>query len=196
MEKSTVRILPDNTSLGMRGIRETEVFLLGHLGNVFAVIWKSAPTVAALDQVFGEFDVLLKEYPSGAGMMIVSLFRHESPTSDANRRSAEIARKLSRSILALAMVEGGSSFWSKINRVALRAAMATVSTVSAGPKANGFFGTHQEAVAWIISTLSSSNELKGDAGRSLLPAVNWMIQRCAQAAPESGSVEPPRAATK
>lgn len=154
-------------------LRETDRYVSARVGRTLVVVWTQVPTVPAVDDVLGEFIEDAKANP-GVGYLLVALPQEPVP-NEAQQHSVNLARKHGKLMAAMAVVEGGTGFLSRINRIALRAIMATAGAAGQGPASTGFFATVEEAVPWMAKTLLQARQPADEA--ALAEATAWLVQR-------------------
>ncbi len=172
----TVHSMPANppeAPASLSRLRESDRFVSARVGRTLVVVWTQVPTVPAVDEVLGEFIEDAKVSP-GVGYLLVALPQEPVP-NEAQQHSVHLARTHGKLLAALAVVEGGTGFLSRINRIALRAIMATAGAAGQGPASTGFFATVEEAVPWMARTLLHAGQPADEA--ALATATAWLVQR-------------------
>jgi hypothetical protein len=121
-----------------------EVHASATFRDVLLVIWRQAPTLAALDDVHEAARQLTEAAPDGIGVLGVAQAGMPMIGAVERRRAGDLLKEFGAHIRALASVIEGSGFLAGTTR----SVMTAITLMARPPSPVKIFATVAEAVAW------------------------------------------------
>ncbi|MGC4117135.1 MAG: hypothetical protein QM765_21760 [Myxococcales bacterium] len=150
-------------------VERTDAYCVAQVSNVSVVVWNRAPSESGLDAVHVRLMKAAADNPDKMGMLLIARTK-QSPVEGANKKAAAAMRELGLRLKAVAVVTGGSDFWSKVVRVSLHAILGVVRATGSGPQEAAFFATPTEAAKWLGDVLEKQH-IQGATSSQLVAAM-------------------------
>lgn len=170
---------PGTTTRKAKLLSINEALLVGSFGNICVVIWRSPPTIAAVERVSLEYSRMKSQFPSGFAPVIIVEDGVGLPDEAARKGLADLMDMYGRSMFCMAGVQEATGF----RGAAIRSVLTAIDMLSQAPYPRRLFATVEQAAPWLTQhCMAQPNSAPITAG-SLIAAVTELRRAPSLTAP-------------